>query len=70
MEMSNRFDSVDWEEVRQWASLSPGMRIKTLLNARALALGLIRGRLRREFPELSTTEINAKLIEELQRIDG
>lgn len=42
------------------------MRIQTLLDARALALGLIRGRLRRTFPALSTAELTMKLIEELQ----
>lgn len=70
MEMSNRFDPVDWDDVRQWASLSAGMRIQTLLDARALALGLVRGRLRRTFPQLSTAEINAKLMEEIQTIDA
>jgi len=69
MEMSNRFDPVDWEEIQQWASLSPGMRIQTLLDARTLALGLVRGRLRREFPHLSAAEINVKLVEELDRHD-
>ena len=70
MEISNRFDPVDWEDVRQWASLSAGMRIQTLLDARALALGLMRGRLRRTFPELSTAELNTKLIEELRQLDA
>lgn len=67
METSTRFDPIDWEDVRRWAGLSAGMRIQTLLDARALALGLMRGRLRRTFPALSTAELNMKLIEELQQ---
>jgi hypothetical protein len=69
MEMSNRFDPVDWDEVQRWANLSVGMRIHTLLDARALALGLMRGRLRQRFPHLSTAEINRKMIEELDQLD-
>ena len=68
-EMSNRFDPVDWEDVRCWSNLSVGMRIQTLLDARALALGLMRGRLRKRFPHFSTAEINNKLIEDLDQLD-
>ena len=69
MELSNRFDPVDWQEVRRWADLSAGMRIQTLMDARTLALGLMRGRLRRRYPDLSTEEINMLMIKELQRED-
>ena len=69
MEMSNRFDPVDWDEVQRWANLSVGMRIQTLLDARELALGLMRGRLRQRFPHLSIAEINRKMVEELQSPD-
>jgi hypothetical protein len=69
MEISNRFDPVDWQETKRWANLSVGMRIQTLLDARTLALGFIRGRLRRRYPDLSIAEINMLVIEELQRED-
>ena len=69
MEMSSRFDPIDWDDMQRWANLSVGMRIQTLLDARELAVGLIRGRLRREFPNLSTAEINGKVLEELRRVD-
>lgn len=67
--ISNRFDAVNWDEVQRWANLSVGMRIQTLLDSRELALGLIRGRLRRKFPHLSAAEINRKMVEELQQVD-
>ena len=60
-----RFDPVDWEQLELVARLSPGQRIRLMLDARELAVGLIRGRLRRQYPELSTAEINLKLIEEV-----
>jgi hypothetical protein len=62
-----RFDPVDLELVRLWGQLSPGQRIRVMLDARELAVGLIRGRLRRQYPHLSPREINLKLLEELER---
>jgi hypothetical protein len=47
--------------------LAPGGRIRLMLNARELAVGLIRGRLHCQYPELSLHEINLKLLEELER---
>ena len=63
------FDPVDIERLRQIAQLTPGGRIRLMLNARELAVGMIRGRLRRSYPDLSTAEINLKLLEELERAD-
>jgi len=62
-----RFDPLDPEHIRLWSRLSPGQRIQALLDARELAVGLIRGRLRRQYPDLSLQEINMKVLEELQR---
>jgi len=62
-----RFDPVDSEQILLWSRLSPGQRIQALLDARELAVGLIRGRLRRQYPDLSLQEINMKVLEELQR---
>jgi hypothetical protein len=42
-----RFDPVDLKQMRLLARLSPGGRIQVMLDARELAVGLIRGRLRR-----------------------
>jgi hypothetical protein len=40
-----------------------------MLDARELAVGLIRGRLRRQFPDLPLPKLNLKVLEELERAD-
>jgi len=62
-----RFDPVDLEQMRLLGRLSPARRIQAMLDARELAVGLIRGRLRRQYPHLPPHEINLKLLEELER---
>ena len=62
-----RFDPVDLEQMRRWGRLTPGQRIQALIDARDLAVGLIRGRLRRRYPQLSLNEINLKVLEEIER---
>jgi len=43
-----RFDPIDEEQFRLLCNLSPGQRIRVMLDARELAVGLIRGRVRRQ----------------------
>ena len=62
-----RFDPVDLELVRLRGRLSSGQRIQAMLDARELAVGLIRGRLRRQYPGLSNRELNMKVLEEIDR---
>lgn len=62
-----RFDPVDLEQMRLLGKLSPGQRIQAMLDARELAVGLIRGRLHRRHPHLSQREINLKVLEEIER---
>jgi hypothetical protein len=64
-----RFDPVDKEQMRLLSRLSPGGRIRVMLDARELAVGLIRGRLRRQFPDLPLPKLNLKMLEELERAD-
>ena len=64
-----RFDPVDLTQMRLLARLPAGRRVRVMLDARALAVGLIRGRLRRQYPDLSPRAINLKLLEELARAD-
>lgn len=59
------FDPVDVARLQMLAQLTPGGRIRLMLQARELAVGLMRGRLRRCYPELTPREINLKLLEEL-----
>ena len=61
------FDPVDKQQMRLLSRLSPGGRIRVMLDVRELAVGLIRGRLRRQFPDLPLPEINLKVLEELER---
>jgi len=63
-----RFDPLDLEQMRLRGRLSPGRRVQALLDARELAVGLIRGRLRRQHPDLSPRELNLKVLEELARV--
>ena len=65
-----RFDPPDMELLRLGAGLTPGQRIQALPDARELAVGLIRGRLRRQYPDLSERERNLKVLEELERARG
>ena len=65
-----RFDPVDQEQMHLLARLSPGGRIQAMLDARELAVGLIRGRLRRQYPDLPLAALNLKVLEELQRVPG
>ena len=58
----HRFDPVDLELMRLRGQLSPGRRIQALLDARELAVGLIRGRLHQQYPDLSLRELNLKLL--------
>jgi hypothetical protein len=62
-----RSEGFDREQVRLLASLPPHKRVRVMLEARELAVGLMRGRLRRRFPQLSTSQLNLKLLEELAR---
>jgi len=63
----HRFDPIDVEQMRLSARLTPGQRIQRMLDARELAVGLIRGRLRRRYPNLSSRELNLKVLEEIER---
>jgi hypothetical protein len=66
METTFRFDPIDWERMRLIMQLPPEKRVRLMLSARELAVGLIRGRLRQQYPTLSSEEINLKLLEELE----
>lgn len=63
-----RRHDVDMQQIRLIANLSPAKRIQLMLNAQKLAAGLIRGRLRRQYPDLSWRELNLKLVEEIERV--
>ena len=66
---SRRFDPVDLTQMRLIGHLPPEQRVRVMLDARELAVGLMRGRLRRQYPHLSSREINLKVLEEIARAE-
>jgi hypothetical protein len=64
---TRRFDPVDEEQLHLSARLTAGQRIQRMLDARELVVGLIRGRLRRRYPDLPSRELNLKVLEEIER---
>lgn len=66
--MPYHFNPIDLVQMRLLGRLSPAQRLRTMLDAREMAVSLKRGRLRRHYPELSAQEINLKLLEELARV--
>ncbi len=63
-----RFDPLDPAQVRLLLSLTPGERIRVMLDAQTLAKGLIMGRLRRQYPDLPPNELGLKFVEEIERV--
>ncbi|MEM7335601.1 MAG: hypothetical protein AAF490_26220 [Chloroflexota bacterium] len=63
----NKIAHTDIELMRLRLKLSPGQRIQAMLDARSLMIGIIRGRLRKQFPEITNVELNLKLLEEIKR---
>jgi hypothetical protein len=66
-DMTYHFDPVDLEQMRLLGRLPPHRRVRVMLDAQELALGLIRGRLRRRYPNLPLQAINMKVLEEVTR---
>lgn len=62
-----RFEPVDLEIVMLLGRLSPARRVRTMLETQAFLMSAIRGRIRRQFPDLSQREINLKVFEEIAR---
>jgi hypothetical protein len=58
---------LDHDLLRLLGGVSLGQRIHNMLEAQDFAIGLVRGRLCRRFPDLSASEINLKIFEEIAR---
>ena len=59
--------TVDREQLKLLLSIPAHKRVSVMLDARELAVGMIRGRIRKTYPNLSLNMVNLKLIEELSR---
>lgn len=60
-----RLDPLDEQLLRLRSQMTPGQRIYSMLQTRALLVGMKRGRLRRQYPDLTERELNLKLLEEI-----
>lgn len=58
---------VDLETIKLLGRLSPAKRVRNMLEAQKFAMSIIRGRVRRRFPDLSQREINIKVFEEIYK---
>jgi hypothetical protein len=67
MQVPFRFDPIDPERMRLLRRLPPEKRVRLMLSARELVVALKRGRLRKQYPDLSPEELNLLLLEELKR---
>ncbi len=64
--MESRITHTDIAFMRLRMALTPGRRLQAMLDARALQFGIIRGRLRREFPDMSERDLNLMALEEVE----
>lgn len=63
-----RFDPVDITQMRLLAQLPPGRRVAPMLDAQAFVRGTILGRLRRQYPTATESELGLKLLQEVSRV--
>jgi hypothetical protein len=59
---------IDWTQMEILANLPPGQRILPTLNATLMLRAGLRSAFKKKFPELSTSEINMKVLEYLTPI--
>jgi hypothetical protein len=60
---------LDLEQLRLLARVPVAKRVRTMLEAQALAMSIVRGRLRRRCPHLSQREINLLVLKEVSSND-
>ncbi|MFQ6057342.1 MAG: hypothetical protein ACE5MB_00480 [Anaerolineae bacterium] len=64
---TNPWGPLDLEQLRLLARVSVAKRIRAMLEAQAMAMGIVRGRLRRQYPHLTQREINLLVLKEVSR---
>ena len=64
---ARRFAHTDIELMRLRIPLTPGQRLQAMFGARAVIVGMIRGRLQQQYPDLPDNELNLKVLEEIER---
>ena len=68
-ETSNPWGPLDLDQMRLLARVPVAKRIRSMLEAQYLVMSIVRGRLRRQHPDLSQREINLLVLEEVSRHD-
>ena len=66
-ELKRRLGPADEAQIRLLLHVSPGQRLRTMLDMQAIILNTWRARLRRSHPELSDLELCRLLFERLQQ---
>jgi hypothetical protein len=59
--------TIDREQLKLLLALPAPKRIRVMSDARDLAVGMIRGRIRKNYPHLTINMLNVKVLEELER---
>lgn len=67
MDSKFRFDPIDKQELARWLCLSDTQRIQTMLESREFVCAIIRGDLSIRYPNLPISEMNLKVLEEIER---
>lgn len=65
-EQKYKFDPPDMQQISLLRKLTPGQRIWLMVDARELAVGLIRGRLSQRYPDLPLEELNLKVLDAMR----
>jgi hypothetical protein len=59
------FNPIDWVQMEAWAKLSPGERFFAMIEMSEMIRTNLRNKLKEDFPELSMSEINMKVLRSL-----
>ncbi len=65
--LSRRFDPIDFGYMCLWVQLSPGTHLQAMFGAREFAMGAIRSRVRRLYPDVPEEALGLKVLEEIDR---
>lgn len=64
------FDPIDWQQLELLARLTPTQRVLLGMQAQAFARAMLRGTLRRRFPDLAQSELNMKVLAHFTPLRG
>jgi hypothetical protein len=60
-------NSVDLELLRLRSKITPEKRLQSMLDTREILVGFIRSRLHTQYPDLTSRDLNLKVLEEIER---